>query len=167
MPGVIRGGTVGLGGIVGLGGRTILRGNEGGFAGSDDGSGSEGTTAVRVDSVGLAEGEDLRAGSTSSLGRAVEGVGVGSGAGAFSTILIRESALFWGRKAFVSASRTINCLGAWVLPCRIARTVDSSRAASWLLTSTPIDCSRKRTSLLPMPIWAASSSTRIFPIRLG
>src|SRR5439155_1666892 len=34
------------------------------------------------------------------------------------------------------------------------------------LTSTPIDCNRKRTSLLPMPIWAANSSTRIFPIVL-
>src|SRR5262249_7716136 len=50
----------------------------------------------------------------------------------------------------------------WFLPWRMARAVDRPSAACGDLTSTPMDCSRKRTSLLPTPIWAASSSTRIF-----
>src|SRR5712692_9142318 len=149
------------GGGIGRGGRTILRGT--GLAGS--GSGSGGTTAVRAGSAALLLGSAVRRGAgsgssgTGAAGSAVEGVVV-----ALSMILIRERALFWGRKALDSESRTISCLGACVLPCRMAMTVASSRAACGDLTSTPMDWRRKRTSLLPTPICWASSSTRIFPM---
>ena len=141
-----------------------------GLAGSS-GSGSDGTTAVRAGSAGFARASAAAGGGVETVagpGRRTTGSTSGSRrAGAvFSTILMRESALFWGRNAFDSLSRTINCLGAWVFPCRMASTVDSSSAACGDLTSTPIDWSRKRTSLLPIPICSASSSTRIFPIEL-
>src|SRR5438552_27762 len=146
------GGTRGEG--VGRGGRTILRGT--GLAGS--GSGSGGTTAVRAGSAALLLGSAARRGAGSGSS------GTGAAAGALSMILIRERALFWGRKALDSVSRTISCLGACVLPWRMAVTVASSKAACGDLTSTPIDWRRKRTSLLPTPICWASSSTRIFPM---
>jgi hypothetical protein len=145
-------------------GRAIFRGRVG-FGGTGSASGSEGTTAVLAGSAGFAFGSAAATGA----GRTGGGSGSGSvwaGATVFSTILIRESALFCGRNAFDSVSRTISCLGACVLPCRIARTVASSSAACGDLTSTPIDWRRKRTSLLPTPICAASSSTRIFAITL-
>ncbi len=63
----------------------------------------------------------------------------GSVSAGLSTILMRFNALFCGRAVRASASRTRSCLGACVLPWRMASTVDSSRAACADLTSTPID----------------------------
>ncbi len=151
-------GAVGLAGAGRGGGRTILRGSGGRTASA---SGSEGTTAVRAGSIGLARGSG---GAGGGGRRTAWGSGSERGMIGLSTILIRESALLCGRNAFDSASRTINCFGAWVFPCRIASTVASSSAACSDFTSTPIDWRRKSTSLLPIPICAASSSTRIFPI---
>src|SRR5436190_782970 len=85
------------------GGSTILRGRAG-LAGSS-GSGSDGTTAVRAGSAGFARASAAAGGGVETVagpGRRTTGSTSGSRrAGAvFSTILMRESALFWGRNAF-------------------------------------------------------------------
>src|SRR6266540_3868690 len=133
--------TEGRRGGSGRGGNTILRGR--GFGAS--GSGSEGTTAVRAGSAGFVLGSAVA--FVSATGRSLAGCalsgsssgGVLVGTSGFSTILMRDRALFCGRNALASVSRTMSCLGACVLPWRIARTVASSSAAWGDFTSTPMD----------------------------
>src|SRR5207237_6127081 len=105
--------TEGRAGTVGRGGRTILRGSGAAGLGAS-GSGSDATTAVRVGSACLTGGpfgsgwRDSRMGSSGAVSAGAEPAGPAT----FSMILIRESALFCGRNALDSVSRTISCLGA-------------------------------------------------------
>jgi hypothetical protein len=142
-------------------GAAVAAGAGGGAGGGVAGAGissavsSAETTAVRAGSAAAA------AAAREVFGRVSRGSGSAGAApscsspapvGGLSTILMRERALFCGLGARDSVSRTMSCLGACVLPCRIAITVDSSSAAWGDFTSTPIDWSRKSTSLLPIPI---------------
>jgi len=82
-------------------------------------------TAVRAGSAGTAD-----RGAFSRRGAGGASASTSSDLpGGFSMILMRESALFCGRGARASVSRTMSCFGACVLPWRIANTVDSSSAA--------------------------------------